>query len=433
MKKATALTLAGLMAISSAASASMSRWNGFGQSSLFIGDVQDIWTLPAVVASNANATYFEFGNGGSTDYTNFGYNNLPGAAWGGAHMTLGPGVLGIWGGRPFGELSNIDSGFSVPSANGGTGTTPSTFFATPGQMIDLLYGFNVGENLILGVGINRATAGSKTELTGGGVTTVSEQSTSDFGISLGADIKGLGPIALLEIGLQFNNTAGSNLENDGTTTNKITLAGSDLDLRIGADIKGEKNGFQRIEIGVNTDALNFKSEPGDAAPSTAFTESKNGAMAWNLGWASGMSSDKGMGLGGFILSGLSQTRNEANNGSEVNKFDTSSMALAFVCAGEGKVKDWITARAGLSSNLWASNSTITEAGPAGATGKSTVTNGGTPSTTISTGLSLVFGDITIDGVLNQDLLYTGSYLVSGIPAGLFSQVSATWGWGGSKE
>jgi len=433
MKKATALTLAGLMAISSVASASMSRWNGFGQSSLFIGDVQDIWTLPAVVASNANATYFEFGNGGGTDYTNFGYNNLPGTAWGGAHMTLGPGVLAIWGGRPFNELSNINGGSSVPNANGGTGTTPSSSFNTPDQMIDLIYGFNVGEGLALGVGINRGTAGSKTEVVSGGTTTVSDNSTSDFGISLGADIKGLGPIALLEIGLQFNNTAGANIENDGTTTNKITLGGSDLDLRIGADIKGEKNGFQRIEVGVNTDSLTFKTEPGDAAPANSFIESKNGAMAWNLGWASGMSSDKGMGLGGFILTGLSQDRSEPFNAAEVDKFNSSAMTLAFVCAGEGKVKDWITARAGLSSNLWASNSTIVEVGPAGSTTKVTSTNGGTANTTISTGLSLVFGDITLDGVLNQDLLYTGSYLVSGIPAGLFSQVSATWGWGGSKE
>jgi DNA-binding XRE family transcriptional regulator len=69
MNKLTTLALAGLVAVAASAVASDTRLAGFGASSAFIADVQDIWSLPAVVASNKNATYFEMGQ-----YTNFGFD-----------------------------------------------------------------------------------------------------------------------------------------------------------------------------------------------------------------------------------------------------------------------------------------------------------------------------------------------------------------------
>jgi hypothetical protein len=292
----------------------------------------------------------------------------------------------------------------------------------------------VSDAVAIGVGITLGSNNNKNETTTtGSPTTVSEQTAGDFGISLGGEFKGLGPIALLEVGLQFDNVSAVLTENDGTDTNKNSIAGSDLDLRVGMDITGDKGAFQRIELGVNTESLNAKTEPSGGPAANSFVESKNTAMGWNLGWAKGKSNDKGMGLGGFMLSGVSNTEDEPYRFAEVSKFDASTMQLAFVCAGEGKIKDWLTARAGLSSNLWQNNTSSSEIGAAGATTKNVNTNSGSPNTTITTGLSFIFGDITIDGVLNQDVLYTGSYFVSGIPAALFSQVSATWGWGGSKE
>src|SRR5260221_272284 len=134
MKKLTTLALAGAMAVSSLASASMSRWNGFGAAQQFIGDVGDIWTLPAVVASNPDATYMEFGN--NYDATNEYWTSYPGTrlntsvngnnygnAWGGAHMTLGPGVLGIWGNRNLNLIATINNnGFTIPNSAAPTGT-----------------------------------------------------------------------------------------------------------------------------------------------------------------------------------------------------------------------------------------------------------------------------------------------------------------------
>jgi hypothetical protein len=184
---------------------------------------------------------------------------------------------------------------------------------------------------------------------------------------------------------------------------------------------------------VNTEALTIKTEPSTTIPANTYKEDVNDAMGWLLGYVMGKTNDSGMGLGGFILSGSGVNNNAAWNGTEVNKSSNSSIGLAFVAGGEGKIKEWLSARAGFSTNLWGTNTTVTETGGGGTTTKTTTTTSMAPTSTISTGISLIFGDVTIDGVLNQDVLYTGTYFVSGVPAGLNSQVSATWGWGGSKE
>ncbi len=431
MKKAT-LALAGLMAVSAAATASQSRWNGFGASNQFIADVQDIWTLPGVVAGNEDATYFEFGTPAAIAMASPSINQLPTAAWGGVHKKMGPGVLGLWFNRPYGELTASPGlGTALPAPT--TGAAPSTVILAPVNTIDVLYGFAISETLDLGIGISKAGAGLKTETTAGGVTTLTEQSTGDLGVSLGGEIKEVGPIALLEVGLQYNMRDDVNTNNNGTITNKYKNSGSDMDLRIGGDIKGENGAAQRFEVGFGTEAISTKVDYAAAPAATAYSESKRSASNWLLGYAMSKSNDKGMGLGGLILSGVSTGFDEANSlgASTVLKVDTNAMMLTAVTAGEAKVKEWITARAGLSSILYGSGTATTEAGPVGTTGKAVVTTQlpAGANAVLSTGLSLTFGDIVIDGVLNQDILYTGSYLVSGVAESLFGQVSATWSWG----
>lgn len=442
MKKITTAALAGLVAVTASANASMSRWNGFGVAKAYIADVQDIWTLPGVVASHKNTTYFELGNGNNPGVAGLNVtgnvaNNT--RAWGGVHTEVGPGVLGIWFNRPYGEFGNIAAGGTVPSQNP-TGLAASTTFLTPAQTIDLVYGFGLSENSTLGISINRANNNLKTETTTNAGTTVTEQSAGDLGFGLGLEQKGVGPIALLEVGLTFNMLGSVNTNNNGTVTNKNKRDGSDIDLRIGGDLAGDDGAFGRFEVGLNLDTRNDKTEPAATPAANSFVESKNSATAWNLGYAMGKSSDKGMGLFGLMLTGVSQSRDEAGNGTAVNKADGSSLNLVASTAAEAKVKEWLSIRAGLSSSLFYSGSVKTETGASGNTTKvtsstdnvtQTVANGGQAATANSTatfGTSLSLGSLVIDGVLNQDLLYTGTYLVSGVPAGLSTQVSATWAW-----
>ena len=258
------------------------------------------------------------------------------------------------------------------------------------------------------------------------------------GLNLGLEQKEVGPLSLLEVGLQYSSRGDSRVIK-GTNTDKISAGGSAINLRVGGDMAGEGGKFSRVELGFATQSLNLKAEPSASPASTDFVESKNSASAWNLGYAMGGSNDKGMGLMGLMLKGNSQGRDEANNGTEVNKKDISSLRLLASTAGEAKVNSWLSLRAGLESDLFYSTNTTTETGASGATTKSVVTNdahAGTaadPNAKVSMGTTITLGDITIDGVLNQGLFYTGTYLVSGIPQGLSSQVSLTWPWGGGKQ
>jgi len=448
MNKVTTAALAGLLAVTAGAQASASRWNGFGSAQAYIADVQDIFTLPGVVASHADTTYFELG-GFATNPLIAGfagnasaYNGIaPTNVWGGVHSKLGGGVLGLW----FNRVSNTSSGINatlitLPNAGSVIGasaefTAWSTAIGAPlHNQIDAIYGFSLSDATTLGIGLSRATNSGKFESTAGGSTGSLESNIGDFGISLGVEQKEVGPISLLEIGLQYSSRGNSFVQKSPTQTDKILVNGSSINLRIGGDMVGEKGMFSRVELGFATQSLGLKDEFATAPAAGSYIESKNSASMWNLGYAMGGTSDKGMGLMGLMLAGNGQSNDQAYATAEVDKTDISGMSLLATTAGEAKINGWLTVRAGLESNLFFTSTTTTDNGPAGGTTKN-VTTSDAPAANgkASMGTTLTFGDISIDGVLNQDLLYTGTYLVSGVPGALSSQVSLTWPWGGSKQ
>lgn len=143
----------------------------------------------------------------------------------------------------------------------------------------------------------------------------------------------------------------------------------------------------------------------------------------------GKSSSKGMGLAGLILTG-DHAGNSApkypttNNVDAKNDVAGDELNLAFVSAGEGKLNSWLTGRAGFSTTVynWKTDSTDNLTSAVAGAGK-TSNYRDIYSTTLTLGLSIAVGDITIDGALNQNLFYNGSS---------YGQVSATWAWG-AKE
>lgn len=431
MNKLTTLALAGLVAVAASAVASDSRMAGFGASSAFIADVQDIWTLPAVVASNKNATYFEFGS-----YTNFGNdlccpnNNAndnvqyTGNAWGGVHAEVGPGVLGIWVGRPAAlELSALWPGWTPDNLNWNFTSADDA-----NGRVDLLYGFAISEKVDLGISLTRANSNEKyvDNYSGGNYTETWD--ATDLAFGLGVDVKEVAIFKLLQAGLTFDSAWQVQNEKD-TATNwegKASRNISAIGLRVGADVAGDEGKFGRLEVGLKTGGGKSTYEETNFTPAVGSKEYKTSGMLWNLGYALGKSSDKGMGLAGLMLEGASQS-NETDAAN--SKSSQGNLTLALSTAGEAKVKEWLTARAGLSANLYQADS-YESAGAISDNGGTSNSSGGngTAVTTISTGLSMNFGDLTIDGVLNQDVLFTGTYLISGLQETLFSKVSATWGW-----
>jgi hypothetical protein len=438
MNKVTTAALAGLVAVTATANASMSRWNGFGAANAYIADVQDIWSLPGVVASHKNTSYFEFGTAAAPNVSG-GVSNNPAGTWGGVHSALGPGVLGIWVGR--GQNANVAAAYAANTTNFFTtgNFAPGTFtnlgLTAPGGAnaaamnsavgttgrVDILYGFAISDTVELGVLLSRANRNAKQENVGNVSGSVDSVDAGALGLGLGAELKELAIFKLLEIGLTFDSD--SILASTKTTAgeDKLEFSASNIGLRVGGDIDGGEGKFGRAELGYSTSGSNSKNGVTSATVATGDKEFKYNAMGWNLGYAMGKSGDKGMGLMGLMLMG---TGSSMESDGPNTKSDAGSLALQLTSAGEAKVKEWLTARAGIAANLYQSSS-ATGAGAVNPTKTSTSNNG---ATTISTGLSATFGDVVIDGVLNQDVLYTGTFLISGVAESLFGQVSATWGW-----
>lgn len=429
MKKLSTVAVAGLMAVTAAANASVSRWDGFGAAKEYISDVQNIWTLPGVVAGNKNATYFELGTAAAPNVSG-GVSNNPASAWGGVHTEMGPGVLGVWVNR--GTNSDVTALYNKLTLAGTGAPTTGGFLPAPYASVasdaaslvtaglqaqgrvDILYAFSLSDAVDLGVSISRANNNAKVE----NGSQFQKVDANALGFGLGAEFKEVSIFKLVEAGLVID-TDGMAVVNNTGTEQKIEHSVLAFGLRVGGDVAGDKGSFGRLELGLKSASGNSKDTSSPAA-AAGFLEQKVSSMAWNLGYAMGKSGDKGMGLVGLMLNGSGST-NETDAAN--SKSDSGSLDLTLSTAGEAKFKEWLTGRAGLSSKIF--QSTTSNSAGVTPTKTSTSNNG---AATVSAGLTLTFGDLAIDGVLNQDVLYTGTYLVSGVAESLFGKVSATWGW-----
>jgi hypothetical protein len=148
-------------------------------------------------------------------------------------------------------------GFTIPNAGGvvtSAGTLATLATSPLNNQFEALYGFSLSDATTLGIGISRATNSTKVEVApSGGTTGSNENAVGDFGISLGLEQKEVGPISLLEVGLQYN-SRGLSAADKGTVTNKITGSGTGINLRVGGDMAGEGGKFSRVELGFNTRA-----------------------------------------------------------------------------------------------------------------------------------------------------------------------------------
>ncbi len=446
MNKMTAVALVGLVAVSSMTSASKARQNGFGKSGTFVNDVQNVWSLPTTMLENKDATYFELGQGNVGNVGNGSANDVETMPWGGVHASLGGGVLGLWVNRPANDFDDFTRSTSFAPSIWGT-TTPGQFqtflgltftpssltnldvlrATAPGSRVDVLYGMSLNDQVDLAIGLNRASFNFSTTDTLSPVTSKNTIANNSTGVLLGAAMKNLGPIAKLEIGLGFQ-TQSFLLSFENATTDKSTVDASGFGIRVAGDLSSEKGKISKFDITYASANMSSKDTPAVALP--VAIEEKLSGSSYGLGYAMGMSNDKGMGLAGLILSGDSSTVDNSIVGT-VDKVDNSSMTLDLVTAGEAKVKDWLVARAGLSGKIYGTTSVKNDVT---LTSKDETTKEYPADATVSTGLSFLLGDITIDGVFNRDFLYTGPYFLSSSGDALINtQVSATWAWGAGKE
>lgn len=424
------------------AHATLAADEGLGAASAFMVNDASYTSFPQVVDAYKGATYFEFGIASplSPSAAPDGSPGNAASAWGGADIPFGAGALGVWVGRPDGDFAGLYGESRLDAAGLATGFAPGMdrlaglggisasstvdafYGAEPAQArVDLIYAFDFTDRLRLAVGLNRAASDQQVDFGSDGY---DAYTADNLGLSLGADYKGLPYIKLLQLGLQVNEESLLADANISGTDNKLASSAQGFDLRAGADIPAGDGSFGRAELGLKSGTLSVQSEAGADADGN----DRGGATEYRLGYALGETQDRGMGLCGLMVHG------SAGNDDGVNSISYNTLNVVLSTAGEMKLKEWLTARAGLSGSLYSQGAVSVVRGsgatPAYSAADSSLADGAgsvapAGAAQVSLGLSLNLGSITVDGGLNQNLLYSGSARVGNEPG---ARVSMVWDW-----
>ncbi len=382
MKKLAAVFLALLFASTASAQVisnptTNARMDGMGVANWQIEDDFNIWINPAQLSNYKNAVYGELGTYTVADAVLSDQRTTTGA-WGGMNMDSSYGGWGVYLGRPYaGPLTALPG--TAPAAN----------------RFDLFY---ATQNMPLGFYLSSASASSETKAAG--VTTTDESSEINLGVG-GLVMAGMLDVAL-NLGLPSSECDAVALCAAGPSGVGESDAGANISLlaRHHASAGGGKllTTFQII--------LRDTSTKGSDRTSTRIV----------LGTAlnSKPKPDTLLVAGIRIVSVSTEVTVAGTKGT------TDNVRIPVNVAIENQTFKKVKTRVGLSKNIYNTAEDATVVG----TTITTVTDG---AATVSMGFGWAVADnLMLDAVVNQDVLFTGSYLVSGVPESLSSKLSATY-------
>ncbi len=385
MKKWIAVTGAVLMTASTASASSSSlsplfgysnsRMDALGVNNWEVKDDHNVFFVPALITNYKNALYGEFGSdacgAAGTCSAESGGQNLRGAAtrFGGTHMEGMGGVWGLYLGRPYNGVFNA-AGTILPAG---------IFAAVPtNNRFDFLYGMGTG----MPVGIGVTYAGQRND------TPVTDNSFGELDLNASASLMN----GALDAALTFGyGTAKDKAANDEATAKALSLF-----LRSHRDMGGAGTLLTTlqgtwVDFGKDVDATT-KSLLLDAALNC--TSHQGALMIFALGASYA-------------------------NATGVDSVSGRTYALPATIAIEHQTFKPVKVRFGVTKALWSHTDDDTV--------PSKVTPDGNP--TVSFGLGWQVQDnLTVDAVVNQDVLFTGTHLVSGVPETLNAKVSGAWRW-----
>jgi hypothetical protein len=408
MKKLAAVFLTLLFASTASAQvisnpSTNARMDGMGVANWQIEDDFNIFINPAQLGNYKNVVYGELGTdpcslsggdcGNASTHTatgTSGVNNRNVGAFGGMNMDVPYGGWGVYLGRPYvGPLTTLTKA---------TGNAPAA------NRFDLFYATH---GLPLGFYLSYASISTETKSAGGKITDQGSElnlggglllnNMLDVALNIGlpsskcsnvADPDGAGPLTGCPGATVKSNTSGAgNISllgrlHTGMGGNAKLLTTAQI-LLADASVKGEDNTGTTFRVDT---AINSKPNPSTL-------------LVAGVGIVSSSSEDKVKASG--------------------TKTTTSSLFIPVNVAVEHQTFKAVKTRVGLSKNIY--NTAETKSG---GTKITTVADG---NAAVSMGLGWAVADnLTVDAVINQDILFTGGYFVSGIPETLNSKLSATY-------
>lgn len=380
--------------------------------------------------------------------------------FGGATLDLTGSALGIYAGAPVvntGLFTNLNNYIltDIPNAlksSASIGTTIRKLndtTGTPDNQLLALYGLGLeGMNIGIGLGYsasskseaNKTTYQAKDEISG---------SQSEIDILLGASLKGdMG----IDIGISVGLPSSTNkvvaqrwvaADQVSKPDNEDLVEASGMDLGIAARAVMGGDLIANLGFGMKSGKVtaNFKKDGNndddwdDAGTDTKIELSgESSSMNVDLGVAKLLKANNVNVITGLTLGYSSSTEkggivkdklNSANDqkGSEVS---SSGINVNVNVAAEAKLNETWSARVGAQKGIFGTSSTTSKNLDA-----STETNSSSDTTSapvISMGASCVVGNLTIDGVISQALLFNGPQFIGGGAPGMATKISAKYNW-----
>ena len=402
MKRGGLVVVAILLLFVSGLFASEARLGGLAGGGWYILDESNVFFNPAWVGFDAyrGSVLAELGTyNGVTDPTGqYGYVNF------GVGDML---TFGLAFNRDEGEVGSIIAGSGLPAPRNG---------------LDLMGGLNIG-NLNLGLGLYKSGAKDYTKNLDAD-TTVSEstEKTGVLGIHLGT-VLNFGEKNILDAGfhLRFNSYKDEDVASGTTETEEID-GGMAIDLGIRSfyyindDIAlVPKVGFYTFSYKdkyTNSSNSSLNVTSGDWSKMTLFA----GAGA---NYAFG---DEGLVFGGVEFDMDKITDEMDSTDGTVKEEDTWMLFPVFTGGVEAPISDRFTARAGFKKTMGSHKSIDDFTGDTGSETTFTVSE----TDFIALGLGVKLLDFDIDMTMGENLLYNGTYFLSGNPSNLFGKMSVTY-------
>jgi hypothetical protein len=354
------------------------RMDGLGVSNHQIDDDFNFWINPAQINNYKNVVYGELGTdpcaatggcGGGLD--SGAHNDRVSDAWGGFNVDTQAGTWGFYIGRPTG-ITGFDYGSPSLVAN----------------RFDLFWGTGL-DGADVGGYISYASAEEDNTIAGSS----GDFDINEFNIGLGATIMGGALEGAVNFGsgsVELNDSAGvtslpGDMDEDVTTISVLVRH------------HGEAAGGRLIS---SAQVSNIDKDTADTTTTSFLVDTTlNSRPNENT----------------LFVAGVGVAYSDTSNGSE-----STMLAVPVNLGLEHQTFNKVQTRFGVRKSIYSTSETDDGAG----TKTDTVFDG---AATTSVGLGwMVTDNLVVDAVINQDVLFTGTYLISGVAESLSSKLSATW-------
>ncbi len=392
MKKGFIAILAVLL-FASVASANMTRIATMGWNDALLWDEENIFWCPALAGGYPSEILVELGTYRPKD----SLANASVAVFLTNDEMASMGVLGIVVNRTTASVPNGDLEFMAP--------IPS---------FDLIYAKNMGG---FGVGgmLTFARNSSTTEQAGDST----DKSTMVIGFTPGVTFA-MGEKGSVDLGFGFqmisfsveDKRSGETWENDGATAMGGNLRAM---LPMGEYV------FFIPYVGFQMSSLNWKYTSADPSPDTTYSVTDSDSTMFGGGFGLNiMPFEETTVIVGFEVGVSSWDNSSPAFSDSINSYST--MTPAFVFGAESRFNSWMTGRIGARKTFFSSYS---DEGYAGDKSSSA-----TDAFQMALGLGMVFGDFTIDAMLDENFLFEGPNFIGGFTTAPNARLTATYNFSG---